>query len=99
VCLVPAARSLLIRFQKWRQSRRCRAKAFPIASGPPVFNDNSRYGRRTGVSLRKQQSNFAGEPWRAPVKTHLTTALTFNHVFYNAGAASAMRGGRDGRPA
>ena len=43
--------------------------------------------------LRKQQSNFAGEPRRAPIKTHLTPELTSNYVFYNAGAAPAMRGG------
>jgi hypothetical protein len=51
------------------------------------------------AGLRKQQSNFAGEPWRAPIKTHLTPELASNYVFYNAGAAPAMRGGRDGRTA
>ena len=45
------------------------------------------------AGLRKQQSNFAGEPRRAPIKTHLTPELASNYVFYNAGAAPAMRGG------
>jgi hypothetical protein len=49
--------------------------------------------------LRKQQGNFAGESWRAPIKTHLSPELASDHVFYNAGAAPAVRGGRDGRPA
>jgi hypothetical protein len=47
----------------------------------------------------KLQRNFAREPFVAPIKTHHTPELASNYVFYNAGAAPAMRGGHDGRPA
>jgi hypothetical protein len=50
-------------------------------------------------NLCKLQRNFAREPFVAPIKTHLTPELASNYVFYNAGAAPAMRGGYDGRPA
>jgi hypothetical protein len=49
--------------------------------------------------LRKEQSNFAGEPLGVPIKTHLTAELAANHFFQNARAEPAMRGRRGGRPA
>ena len=49
-------------------------------------------------SLCKPQSDFAGEPLVAPIKTHVTPELA-NYVFHNARAEPAVRGWRDGRPA
>ena len=44
------------------------------------------------VNLWKQQSNFAGEPWRGPIKTHLAPSW-LNYVFHNAGANPRCVGG------
>ena len=49
--------------------------------------------------LRKSQTNFAGQPLVAPIKTHLAPELAPNHFFHDARAEPSVRGRLDERPA
>jgi hypothetical protein len=78
-------------------------KAHPAAPAGSNRSSQREGAEHTGIllaaGLGEQQSNFAGKPWRVPIKPHLTPELASNYVFYNVGAAPAVRGGRRGRPA
>jgi hypothetical protein len=49
--------------------------------------------------LRKSQTNFAGQPLVAPIKTNLAPELAPNHFFHDARAEPSVRGRLDERPA
>ena len=53
---------------------------------------------RGGGGLCHHQGDLTRQPLVAPIKTHLTPELAFNHIFHSARAEPAVRGRCNGRP-
>jgi hypothetical protein len=64
------------------------ASAIALAANPSAWRQ----------VLCKRQGDLAREPLVAPIKMHLTLELAY-HIFRNACAEPAVRGGRNGRSA